>query len=107
MERCPNCRARRETGETCRRCGMDLGPLLAVERAAGSLIARALVQLAAGESEAAIRSLTQTRGLCAEPLIGHLLGFARGLPMASSPVAGVSPGGCAADTTPGRDGSGR
>jgi hypothetical protein len=103
MERCPNCRARRETGETCRRCGMDLAPLLAVERATGSLIAGALVQLAAGEVAAALRTLTQARGLCAEPLIGHLIGFARCLPIGASPVADTNPETAASI----RDGSGR
>ena len=79
MERCPNCRARCETGETCRRCGMDLGPLLAVERAAESLITRAVAELAAGQPAAAINSLNSARALIADPLIGHLAAFAKTL----------------------------
>ena len=80
MDRCPNCRARWEGGETCRRCGMDLGPLLAVERAAESLLARAVAQLAADDTEAAIHSLTRACGLSADSFIGHLSRFARTLP---------------------------
>lgn len=79
MERCPNCRARRESGETCRRCGMDLTPLLAVERAAESLIARAIAELAAGQPAAAVPSLTRAQGLVTDPLIGHLRTFAEAL----------------------------
>jgi hypothetical protein len=79
MERCPNCRARYETGETCRRCGMDLGLLLAVERAAESMTADAVAQLAAGETSGALRTLARARSLSAEPFSAHLLAFARGL----------------------------
>lgn len=79
MERCPNCRARYDTGETCRRCGMDLSLLLAVERAAESMTAEAVAQLAAGEITGAVRTLARARGLSAEPFIAHLLAFARGL----------------------------
>ena len=79
MERCPNCRARWESGETCRRCGMDLGPLLTVERAAECLITRAVAELAAGQPGAAIHSLTSARALIADPLIGHLAAFAKTL----------------------------
>ena len=79
MERCPSCRARWESGETCRRCGMDLAPLLACERAAESLMTRALAALAAGQVTDAIDSLTQAQGLIADPLIGHLKAFAETL----------------------------
>ena len=79
MERCPNCRARWESGETCRRCGMDLAPLLAVERAAELLITRALAALAAGEETDASDALTRAQGLVADPLIGHLKAFAEAL----------------------------
>ena len=79
MERCPNCRARWESGETCRRCGMDLGPLLAVELAAESLITRAVAELAGGRPAAAINSLTSARALIADPIIGHLAAFAETL----------------------------
>jgi hypothetical protein len=79
MERCPNCRARYEAGNHCRRCGMDLSLLLAVERAAESMTAEAVSQLAAGEIPDAVRTLARARGLSAEPLITHVLGFARDL----------------------------
>lgn len=79
MERCPNCRARWESGETCRRCGMDLVPLLACERAAESLMTRALAALAAGRVTDAIDSLSQAQGLIPDPLIGHLKAFAETL----------------------------
>jgi hypothetical protein len=46
MERCPNCRARWDGSPSCRRCGMDLQPLIAVEEAAEQLIARAVAQVA-------------------------------------------------------------
>jgi hypothetical protein len=46
MERCPNCRARWDGNRSCRRCGMDLQPLIAVEEAAEQLIAQAVAQLA-------------------------------------------------------------
>lgn len=79
MERCPNCRARREAGETCRRCGMDLAPLLAVEQAAASLIVQAVAELAAGQPAGAVESLSRARALSADPLIAHLAAFAQTL----------------------------
>ena len=80
MERCPNCRARWDGGATCRRCGMDLTTLLAVERAVETLAARAVAQLAAGAIPAAIDTLTQASRLSTEPFIGHLLAFSRTTP---------------------------
>lgn len=77
MDRCPNCRARWDGGESCRRCGMDLAPLLAVEQAADRLLGRALAQLAGGDGPGAVATLTRARGLSGEPLIRHVLGFAR------------------------------
>jgi len=79
MERCPNCRARRDSGETCRRCGMDLALLLAVEWAAESLVTRAVAELAASRPATALQSLTRAQGLITDPLIGHLRGFAEAL----------------------------
>jgi hypothetical protein len=79
MDRCPNCRARWEGGASCRRCGMDLAPLLAVERAAESLLARAVAQIAAGAIEAASHTLEEARGLSADPLAVHLRRFVRSL----------------------------
>ena len=91
MERCPNCRARWESGETCRRCGMDLAPLLACEQAAESLVTRALAAMAAGQVDVAIDSLSQAQGLIADPLIGHLKAFAETLrpPRSPFPPLGV------------------
>ncbi len=77
MDRCPNCRARWDGGETCRRCGLDLAPLLVVEQAADGLLARAVSELARGDSPAALHTLAQARALSDDPLIRHLLGFAR------------------------------
>jgi hypothetical protein len=77
MERCPNCRARWDGAEHCRRCGLELAPLLAAEHAAHRLIARALGRLAAGEWEAALADLSRARGLHDEPFIALLQGFAR------------------------------
>lgn len=72
MDRCPNCRARSDEGDTCRRCGMDLAPLIAVEQAAEALIARAIGQLAQGQSDAAVCTLTKAEALRADPLVSHL-----------------------------------
>ncbi len=76
MERCPNCRARWDGGEHCRRCGLELASLLAAEHAAHRLIARALARLAAGDGTAALSDLSRARGLHDEPFITLLQGFA-------------------------------
>jgi len=96
MDRCPNCRARREDADTCRRCGMELGTLLAVEEAAEALIVRAIDQLARDELPAATRTLANARTLHPDPFIGHLLAFARQFPEApahpaASPDQAASP----------------
>ena len=76
MERCPNCRARYQEGERCRRCGMDLTPLLAVEAAADRLIQSALLHhLARAEVGASLTALKAARGLRQDPFIELLLGF--------------------------------
>ena len=72
MDRCPNCRARRDDGNICRRCGMDLAALLDVEQAAEALTARAVGQLALGQSDAAVRTLAKAQALRADPLASHL-----------------------------------
>ena len=76
MDRCPNCRARRDEGDTCRRCGMDLTPLLDVEQAAEALIARAIGQLARGQEDAAVCTLVKAEALRVDPLVSHLCAFA-------------------------------
>ena len=72
MDRCPNCRARRDDGNICRRCGMDLAALLDVEQAAEALIARAIGQLVQGQSDAALCTLAKAEALRADPLVSHL-----------------------------------
>ena len=79
MERCPSCRARCDGNETCRRCGMDLATLIAVERAAERLTLQGAAYLAADDPVAAGRDLTRALGLCRTPLAELLLGFARKL----------------------------
>lgn len=79
MERCPNCHARYQDGTECRRCGMDLSQLLAVERAADNLLRQALARLAAGDARAAADSLTPAGTLRRDPFLDLLLGFARSL----------------------------
>lgn len=79
MDRCPNCRARADGEAACRRCGMDLSSLHAVEQAVDGLITHALRQLAADEIPAALQTLTGARALNPDAFIDHLLGFARHL----------------------------
>lgn len=79
MERCPNCGARRAGGEHCRRCGMDLTRLLAVEHAAHRLIARAVAHLGDGDAAAAVADLARACTLYREPFTDRLLGFARAI----------------------------
>ena len=76
MERCPNCRARWDGAEHCRRCGLELAPLLAAEHAAHRLIVRALRHMGEGETQSALADLTRARDLCREPFIDLLCGFA-------------------------------
>ncbi len=77
MERCPNCRARSPGTPHCRRCGMELAGLEAVEDAARRLVRDALAQLAAGNVPAAGAALGQAYALHSDPFIGLLLEFAR------------------------------
>jgi hypothetical protein len=77
MDRCPNCRARLDGSEHCRRCGMELGLLLAADDASQRAIARAIRRLAGGDQEGAIQALEQARALSADGLVIALLAFAR------------------------------
>jgi len=77
MERCPNCRARREEGATCRRCGMELGKLIEVEEAAERLTLQGIAHLAAGDPATATTDLSVALGMRREPFAEILLGFAR------------------------------
>ena len=79
MERCPNCRARLDGTQTCRRCGMDLAALMEVDEAAEHLMQLGASHLAAGNAAAARAALTRSLALRREPLVQTLLGFARTL----------------------------
>ena len=88
MERCPNCRARHDTGDTCRRCGMDLSLLLTLERAADRLLTDAVRQLVRGTLPDAVRTLEQACRLYPDPFATHLLRSMQELsypPMTESP----------------------
>ena len=77
MERCPNCRASYKGGQECRRCGMKLGELLAIEAQARAREWLAIQQIAADNLAGAEQTLIQTLRLCASPLAERLLGFVR------------------------------
>ena len=77
MERCPNCRARVDDAATCRRCGMDLGPLNAVEEAAERLTARGITHLVASDLAAAVRDLDGAIRLRRDSFTELVLGFTR------------------------------
>jgi len=77
VERCPNCRARLDDGDSCRRCGLELATLRAVEQAHQSLAGRAAGHLARGEMGAAIRTLNRAQALCRDPLVAAMLALAR------------------------------
>jgi hypothetical protein len=77
MERCPNCRARLDAGDSCRRCGLELAGLRAVEQAHHRMAGRAAGHLAKGEMGAAIRALIRAQALCRDPLVSAMLALAR------------------------------
>ncbi|MCU0834110.1 MAG: hypothetical protein MUC77_06685 [Chromatiaceae bacterium] len=93
MERCPNCGARCDGSASCRRCGLELAPLLAVEQAAEQLMRDALARLAERDATAALSALGRARTLRREPFGGLLLGFAR----AEAAGEGLARGTAAAD----------
>ncbi|MCG6895507.1 MAG: hypothetical protein LJE60_00130 [Thiocapsa sp.] len=86
MDRCPNCRAHLDGSETCRRCGLELGLLQAVDQASQAAIARAIRRLADGDRAGAIRTLEQARFLSGDPLATTLLAFAHSSPDATRPI---------------------
>jgi len=98
MERCPNCRARYQEGNECRRCGMDLSQLLSAERAADRLLCEAMIRLAAGDARAAADSLRRAGTLRRDPLQDLLLGFARSLVRTQPSLRDPTPAGPAAAT---------
>lgn len=77
MERCPNCRARLDGAETCRRCGMELGLLRATEQAAEAWLCRAIGHLTRNEPGLAQQALHRVLALRPDPLADSLLGFLR------------------------------
>ncbi|HSH49223.1 MAG TPA: hypothetical protein VK991_11620 [Halomonas sp.] len=79
MPRCPNCRARLNEAEHCRRCGMELTRLLETQRAAHRQLMEALGHLEAGDAAGAIAALERSRTFYREPFSDLLLDFARSL----------------------------
>jgi hypothetical protein len=77
MERCPNCRASYKGGQECRRCGMKLGGLLAIEAQARAREWIAIQQIAADNLSGAEQTLIQSLRLRTSPLAERLLGFVR------------------------------
>ncbi len=79
MERCPNCSARYRTGETCRRCGMELQQLLSIETAVHQLTRQAFSQLANGKVSDAAETLSKTLKLRHDPFIAIVFDFCNSL----------------------------
>ncbi len=75
MDRCPNCRARLDDAETCRRCGMELGLLRATEQAAETWLRRAIAHLRCDEFGHAQQALRRALSLRRDPLTESLLGL--------------------------------
>lgn len=89
MERCPNCRAWIQENPICRRCGMDLALLLAVEAAAAERLRAAISRLAAGDAPAASAALRQSLALRQDPLAASLLGLLVAEPQAQARALGA------------------
>jgi predicted amidophosphoribosyltransferase len=84
MDRCPNCRARLDGSEQCRRCGLELKLLHAVDRSSEAAVARALHRLAEDDRTGAIRELKQAQALSGSAFVSALLAFARSTPTPDS-----------------------
>lgn len=92
MERCPNCRARLSAGaETCRRCGMELHGLWAIEQAAEALLEQAVQSLSVGDFEQAEMLALQALELTSDSLAEALLGFIAEVEAEPTPVAAAPP----------------
>ncbi|MBK5930731.1 hypothetical protein [Halochromatium salexigens] len=97
MDRCPNCRARLDGAETCRRCGMELGLLRATERAADAWLRRAIAHLTRDEFECARQALHRALALRRDPLAESLRGLLHRTssavfePLTASATAAASP----------------
>lgn len=76
MQRCPNCRASYQEGSQCRRCGMELASLLAVETAVDELVHTAVSCLTTSHSVATVALLQQAISLQHDPFAELLLAFA-------------------------------
>ena len=79
MERCPNCGARYRTGETCRRCGMELQQLLSIEITVRQLTRQAFSQLANGKVADAAETLSKILDLRYDPFIAIVFDFCNSL----------------------------
>ncbi|MCF7976709.1 MAG: hypothetical protein K9L82_01580 [Chromatiaceae bacterium] len=76
MDRCPNCRARLDdAAETCRRCGMELGLLRAIERAADDWLRCGIMNMMRDESDLARKAFCRALTLRRDPLTESLLGL--------------------------------
>jgi predicted amidophosphoribosyltransferase len=84
MDRCPNCRARLDGSDQCRRCGLELKLLQATDRACDAAVARAIRRLAADDRTGAIQDLKQARALSGGAFVSALLAFARSTPSRES-----------------------
>ena len=91
MQRCPNCRARDPGDRHCRRCGMDLTGLIAVEAATERLIREAVRALVAGDVQAARADLDRARALHHDPLIDLLIAFTTASAVVVSPLEPAAP----------------
>ena len=61
--RCPTCGARQSWADVCRRCKCDLSLAVAAYRRRSRLRARCLVQLRAGQPDAALRAANELHAL--------------------------------------------
>lgn len=76
MERCPNCRARVDSGQQeCRRCGMELSLLQALETAVAQLDRAAARALLDSDWQGARGLLGQRQQLKQDAFVGRLLAF--------------------------------
>ncbi len=72
MEHCPNCAVQSPGQPLCRRCGMELTLLLAVEAQAAKALGEALSALSQGCPQVAQAALTRAQKLQRDPLLQTL-----------------------------------
>jgi hypothetical protein len=76
MERCPNCRARLDSGQQeCRRCGMELALLWDLDAAVARLGQMAARALRDNDRQGAMALLEQRQQLRQDVFVGKLLAF--------------------------------